>query len=293
MVEGELRCPGVHLSDDYPFLSQAEPEVWLVLDGRRVLARLRAAGPSWIHVFIDGPPPSDRRVPLTIVLRGADGGVIDGVAELMSSTRRDGRTILRLRFTNLSTSGRHELIGRFLGDILREGPTESPALGQSACYADAGALRAIHQHRHAQAPLREVPMSADAVVLSKPVLWRGDATSRAEIVQSTPTGRSLVVRRRGSPPSAWETVRLELDLGVGGEPRPVQLVGMVIGITPSTATDSVDIAVRLVRWSADSDRAAWSRWLRHQQYLDTVGPEADEAAVTRTVAPVTAPGPPT
>jgi len=252
-----------------PSLLQAEPEVWLVLDGRRVLARLRAAGPSWIHVFIEGDSPVDDRVPFTVVLRGADGGVVDGLAHRMSGVRKDGRTILHLRLTHLSTSGRRGILERFVRDVLRdrEGATEP-----LSCFADSGVHRAVHRpHRLASVP-GEVPVASDLIVVSMPVVWRVDGSAvSGRIVQSSSSGRRLVVRRKGPPPSSWETVRLEMDLGVSGEPRPVQLVGMVIGTVPMTQapSGSTDVIVRLVRWSADSDRAVWSRWIRHQQRLDT------------------------
>lgn len=255
------------MSPNALFMNQAEPEVWLVLDGRRVLARLRAAGPCWMHVFIDGAPPTSDQIPFTVVLRGADGGVVDGLSCLMSSGRREDRTVLRLRLTHLSTSGHHALLKRFVADILGDAP--SP-IKMSVRHVDAGALRALHHPHRSAAPPDDGPLASDLFVVSMPAVWRLDATTTpAHIIKSSASGRCLVVRRRGPPPSAWETVRLEMDLGVGGEPRPVQLVGMVIGTVTGGDAPGTDVIVRLVRWSADSDRAAWARWIRHQQHRDT------------------------
>ena len=277
-------------------LSQAKPEVWLVLDGKRVLARLRAAGPSWIHVFIEGAPPEDPNIPFTVVLRGPEGGVVDGLSSMMSTVRRDGRTVLHLRLLHLSTSGQHALLLRFVRDVLNE-TGQSPLLGDasdSACFVDDRTMRALHADHLAADDPAHASLGQDEVVVSKPAVWRvGGVTQPAHIVRTSRSGRRLVVRRSGSAPSAWETVRLELDLGIGGEPRPIQLVGMVIGTIPSWGRATQDIVVRLARWSVASDRAVWMRWVRHQQRLDTDPLVAGRGPVTRTVPPPGAAGPPT
>lgn len=265
------------MSPKLPVPSQSQPEVWLVLDGVRVLGRLRAAGPSWLHVFIDGAPPARPQIPFTVVLRGAEGGVVDGLSVLMSSARRDGRTVLHLRLIHVSTSGRHRLIKRFVRDVLRSGDDSA------GCFADDQALRAIHR-RHRTAPeTRQVSPASDGVRVSKPATWRsGSATTQARIIQSTASGRRLVVRRSGPPPSTWETVHLEVDLGAAGEPRPVTLVGMVIGALPTGRSGSSDVVIRLARWSRDADRVAWMRWVRHQSRVDSAATGSGASPATRT-----------
>ena len=239
-----------------------------------------------MHVYIDGPAPSDERVPFTVVLRGADGGVVDGLSEVMSSVSLEDRTILRLHLTHVSTSGHRDLLKRFLGDPVRH----SKATLKRAALADPGVLRAIHQ-RADVTPLGAPRMALGMLPLNKPAIWRGRVAQRVEILQSSPSGRSLVVRRKGAVPSAWETVRLEVDLGVKGEPRPVQLVGMVIG-THAVGAET-HIVVRLVRWSADSDRVVWTRWLRHQERLAATPITGEAPQKTVTLRPLSAPGPPT
>ena len=275
---------------------QPEPEVWLVLDGARVLARLRAAGPSWMHVYIEGEVPVDSQVPLTVVLRGVEGGVIDGLSEVMSTKRHDGRNVLHLRLLQLRTTGREALLRRFTRDVLNDSG-ESPLLCSRQAQPVPSTQRSLSALRQVQGAIG-VPSSAfveeDEVITSCPVRWRsGERTFPASIVRCSRSGRRLVVRRSGPSPTTWETVRLELDLGVSGEPRPIQLVAVVVGVLSASDDESHLIIVRLTRWSAAPDRAAWMRWIRHKQRLDTSMGESASPEVTRTVSPLRASAPPT
>ncbi len=279
------------MSQELPFPSQSEPEVWLILDGHRCLARLRAAGPSWIHVFIDGSPPASDHVPFTVVLRGGVGGVVDGLSEMMSTAYRDGRTILHLRLVHLTTSGCHEILQRFVRDILQTGSSSNL---EQVCTTDDRALRAIHRAHRSVSKVEEVSIIPDALAVSKPVILRvEDEAVPAELVRTSTSGRRIVVRRPGLQPSLWETVRLAVDLGAEGEPRPVQLVGMVIGTIPSGDRGRSDVVIRLTRWSYDSDRAVWTRWIQHQMRLLAARSRVEASNPVRTVTVRPPSGPPT
>ena len=270
--------------------SQLEHEIWLKLDGERVLARLRAGGPSWMHVFIEGEAPDDPHVPFTVVMRGAEGGVIDGLGYTMSTSDRHDRTVLHLRIVELTTRGSQGALERFARDVLND--SDSPFISESVdtkpmaeCSSPVGA-------RHDS--YRSMPLSQsaadpeDSVVVSKALLWRSDSlTSPAQLVRTSVGGRRLLVRLNGPVPAAWETVRLELDMGSCGEPRPIQLIGMVLGAVESRRTGVCHVSLRLVRWSDDVDRGTWRRWVNHQQRLNTVLTEPNRvtSAPTRTIAP--------
>jgi hypothetical protein len=253
--------------------SQLEHEIWLELDGRRVLARLRAAGPSWIHVYIEGDTPSDAQVAFTVVLRGGDGGVIEGLGYMMSSSNRDERTVLHVRITELTTAGCQSLLRRFARDILND--EESKLVGRGAAprsrLRSQRGLGARHDTYGSMPVAHDASVPEDSIVVSKPVLWRsGSLTSASQLVRTSVGGRRLLIRLQGSVPEAWETVKLELDLGSCGEPRPVQLVAMVLGTVDSRQGGICHVVVRLVRGSLEADRVVWMRWVNHQQRLNTV-----------------------
>jgi hypothetical protein len=275
---------------------QLEHEIWLKLDGQRVLARLRAAGPSWMHVFIEGEIPSDAHVPFTVVLRGAEGGVIDGLGYTMSTRDRDDRTVLHLRIIELTTGGCPSVLRRFAHDVLND--ADSPFVTKLTSASPRPASSSTVGARHDSYGSRPLAQSAvvpeDSVVVSKGLLWRSDSlTSPAQLVRSSQRGRRLLVRLNGPVPTAWESVKLELDMGSCGEPRPIQLVGMVLGTVESKRTGVCHVSVRLVRWSDAADRAVWMRWVNHQQRLNTVLNESNQSAAlsTRTIRPHRVSGP--
>ena len=70
-----------------------------------------------MHVFVDTDVSQGREVPFTFVLRGAEGGVIDGLSHVISTSERGGRVILRLRILKLATTGCDDLLVRFARDI--------------------------------------------------------------------------------------------------------------------------------------------------------------------------------
>lgn len=276
--------------------SQLEHEIWLKLDGERVLARLRAAGPSWMHVFIEGAVPGDAHVPFTVVLRGAEGAVIDGLGYTMSTSDRNERTVLHLRIVELTTRGCPSALKRFARDILND--TDSPFVSCSEVDTPSTASQrtvgARHDSYSALPVAQPAAASEDSVVVSKSLLWRsGSLTSPAQLVRSSTDGRRLLVRLNGPAPAAWDTVKLELDMGSCGEPRPIQLVGMVLGTVASRRTGVCHVSVRLVRWSDDVDRAVWTRWVNHQQRLNTVLNDTTQSVTvpTRTIVPRAAMGP--
>jgi len=273
----------------FPFTNQSDHEVWLVLDGRRSLARLRAAGPSWMHVFVEGEQPECSSVAFTFVLRGVGGGVIDGLSHVMSSVERDGRRVLHLRIIELSTGASPTLLERFAQDVLNDAPSNplvAHAKGKSG-RREAKLLGARHEDYRRVPSLVESSALADSLVVSKSVLWRlGNTTCDAHLVRSSLSGRRLLIRLEGPLPLAWEGVKIELDVGGMGEPRPIQLVAMVLGTVPTNEPGVHHVVVRLLRWSRDSDRVVWLRWLAHQQRLDTTMSPLDEVGLTRTIHPI-------
>jgi hypothetical protein len=180
---------------------------------------------------------------------------------------------------------------RFVRDILGTGSSNSLA---QACIADDRAIRAIHRAHRSVSKVEEVSIIPDAVAVSKPVVLRVEDTAvPAELLRSSTSGRRVVVRRPGLQPSLWETVRLAVDLGVYGEPRPVQLVGMVIGTIPSDDRGTSDVVIRLTRWSCDSDRAVWTRWVQHQMRVFAARSCVKASPPARTVTVRPPSGPPT
>ena len=268
-----------------------------MINGRRVLARLRAGGPSWIHVFVDDAPDDASQVPFTLVLRGVSGGVIDGVTEVMSTVSREGRLVLHLRILELATAASPRLLARFAREILND---DSPnplvvsrerSIGQSTKRLSG----ARHDAYQCLTHVSEDAGFEDGLIISKAALWRdGRKTTEAELIRSSSSGRRLLVRLNGPVPSAWASVKLELDLGCMGEPRPVQLSTLVVGILPTEDAESCHVLVRLLRWSEESDRLVWHRWLRYQQRLDTAcSPIEATSLVTRTIPRAQLASPPT
>ena len=271
---------------NFPNTGQTDHELWLMLDGDRVLARLRAAGPSWMHVFIDGDVPKSPKVHFTFVLRGAEGGVIDGSSDIMSSVERSGRRVLHLRIEALNTRASPSLLERFARDVLNDsGPSplvrhrvDAPVWGEAkligARYED---YRSMPLHSDSYA-------LEDSVVVSKAIRWRLGSDARpAHLVRSSLSGRRFLVRLKGPVPSAWESVKVELDVGCMGEPRPIQLHAMVLGTLDTDDEEAHHVVVRLLRWSKDSDRLVWLRWLAHQQRLDTTVPSSEALEDTRSI----------
>lgn len=249
-----------------------------------------------MHVFIEGDVPSDAHVPFTVVLRGAEGAVIDGLGYTMSTSDRNERTVLHLRIVELTTRGCPSALKRFARDVLNDmnSPFVScPAVDTSSTVSPR-TVGARHNSYSALPVAQPAASSEDSVVVSKSLLWRSDSlTSPAQLVRSSTDGRRLLVRLNGPTPAAWDTVKLELDMGSCGEPRPIQLVGMVLGTVASRRTGVCHVDVRLVRWSRDVDRAVWTRWVNHQQRLNTVLNDTTQSVTvpTRTIVPRAAMGP--
>lgn len=287
--QGQSRLHGVALSLPLPPSIRSDHEVWLTIGQGRVLARLRAAGPSWMHVFIEEAVNVGTELPFTFVLRGAEGGVIDGLSRVISCGERDGKVIVRLRLMKLATTGGDELLARFAREILNDG-----AANPLIVNCNRGVRLAATSLKGAGLDATQtLPLGADAcimedpVVVSKRALWRdGKETTRAELIRSSGSGRRLLIRLLGPVPSAWATVRVELDVGCMGEPRPIQLVVMVVGTLSTDDLQGCHVVVRLLRWSQDTDRMLWIRWLRHQQRLDTSVVSKTEPEVTRTIRPI-------
>jgi hypothetical protein len=249
-----------------------------------------------MHVFIEGDVPSDAHVPFTVVLRGAEGAVIDGLGYTMSTSDRNERTILHLRIVELTTSGSQSALQRFTRDVLND--EDSPFISSATSdVLGVGGQRTVgaRHDSYGSLPLAQSStLSEDSVVVSKALLWRSDSlASPAQLVRSSTDGRRLLVRLNGPVPAAWDTVKLELDMGSCGEPRPIQLVGMVLGAVASQRTGVCHVSVRLVRWSDDMDRAVWIRWVNHQQRLNTVLSDSPQSVTvpTRTIAPRVGQGP--
>jgi len=242
-----------------------------------------------MHVFVDTDISQGREVPFTFVLRGAEGGVIDGLSHVISTSERGARVILRLRILKLATTGCDDLLIRFARDILRD-TTQNILIAQ--CKRGRRLVTRVPvdmaYDAHRTRPLTpEAHGMEDAVVVSKPARWRdGKETTSARLIRSSVSGRRLLVRLQGPVPSAWATVRIELDIGCMGEPRPIQLIAMVIGTLPIDDPGACHVLVRLLRWSEEMDRMLWLRWLRHQQRLDTSVMTHGGVEVTRTIAPL-------
>lgn len=251
-------------------------EVSISVDGQRRSARIVDAGTGWIHLSTASIQPSDPQVSLSIIHRGPRGGMLRLGATCLSTHQRGDVTLLRLRPDRAKATKEQEFMDSFLEQSLGY-PDAALIADTDMIDAIAGAPPVDAQGMGSRSapstrprPLRSLSRFHRWSRLATTVnysgqCWRNEMVQPTTIRRVSRDGRRLFLSWAGGEPEIWEQLKLEVDVGSLGEPKPVQLYATVVGTCRVDVDGERLLIVRLTRVMGSVDQRLWFRALKRRR----------------------------
>ena len=251
-------------------------EVSISVDGQRRSARIVDAGTGWIHLSTTSIHPVDPQVNLSIIHRGPRGGMLRLGATCLSAHQRGDMTLLRLRLDRVKATEEQEFMACFL--------EQSLGYPDAALIADTDTIVAITDDPRVEAerlsgrsapstrprPLRSLSRFHRWSRLATTVnydgyCWRNDVIQSTTIRRVSRDGRRLFLSWSGDEPEIWEQLKLEVDVGSLGDPKPVCLNATVVGTCRIDTDGQHLLIVRLTRVMGSVDQRLWFNALQRRR----------------------------